>query len=358
MAIYRHSTCERRLVIELKGDVLNSEIIDLQAENLKQSYDELSKHKFATDLLLGLSAQPKHIPSKYFYDDAGSRLFQQIMNLPEYYLTNCEMQVLETHAADIVSKLGSGPVNIVELGAGDGSKTKVILKSFFEKNIPITYYPLDISNDALKQLISAFGKEFEQLKIQGIQSDYEEGVRWISKHNSQKNLILFLGSNIGNMLLKDAKTFLRKLWKSLNHEDEVLIGFDLKKDISLLLPAYNDSQGITRDFNLNLLTHVNDRLGANFNTDNFRHYGTYDAERGAMVSYLISLKSQDVHIANLNKTFSFLPFEPIQVEFSYKFLIEEIEEISQQTGFRIEAEWYDEKGWYVDVLLSVQKNKK
>lgn len=337
---------------------MNSEIIDLQAEIYKQTYDETSKHKFATDLLLGLSAQPKHIPSKYFYDDIGSRLFQKIMSLPEYYLTKCEMQILETHASDIVNKLGNGPVNIVELGAGDGSKTKLILKSFFEKNIPITYYPLDISSDALKQLIEAFSREFTSLKMQGIQSDYEEGVRWISKHNSQKNLILFLGSNIGNMLLRDAKTFLHKLWKSLNHEDEVLIGFDLKKDIPLLLAAYNDSQGVTRDFNLNLLKHVNERLGANFDVSQFRHYGTYDAERGAMVSYLLSLKSQEVHIADLNKTFSFSPFEPIQVEFSYKFLIEEIEMISKQTGFRIEAEWYDEKGWYVDVLLSVQKNKK
>jgi len=314
-----------------------------------------AEHNFSSDVLVGLSRSPKELPSRYFYDEKGSRLFQKITELPEYYLTNCENEILNTQKNKISSLMEGQVFNLVELGAGDGRKTSILISHFLKKKLKFKYIPIDISESAMNSLINFMNKKFSNLTSEGIVAEYFDGVKWLNQLNSNRNLVLFLGSNLGNFNRINSNVFLHNLWNSLNSGDYVIIGFDLKKKIDIMLKAYNDSKGITSEFNLNLLHRINQELGGNFDLENFRHYASYDVFTGAMESYLVSLRQQTVFIKEIGQTFSFEPWEPIHTEYSYKYLESDVEKLAADTGFIIQEQLFDSKKYFLDSIWLVQK---
>lgn len=313
------------------------------------------EQRFAIDVLTGLSHSPKAIPSKYLYDAEGDRLFQRIMELPEYYPTRCEFEILRKQKNAILELIRERPFNLVELGVGDGQKTMVLLEHFV-KNVPhLRYVPIDISEAAIKGLLERLPRDFPQLEIQGLVADYFDGLEWLSHLDRQHNMVLFLGSNIGNFTHSEARVFLYSMWNALNDGDYVLIGFDLKKDIRMLVRAYNDSQGVTAQFNLNLLYRINRELGGNFEPEQFQYHSTYNVLSGAIESYLVSRRRQSVVIEKLNQSFSFQPWEPVHIEYSHKFLEPDIRVLAGETGFHVVRQFYDAKRYFVDSLWKVVK---
>ena len=314
------------------------------------------RREFALDVLQGLSERPKRLSSRWFYDDEGSKLFARIMDVPQYYLTDCEREILETHAEAISSSFGDQKFNLVDLGAGDGRKTMILLRSLVKRGIDVCYVPIDISEGAIEDVVTRVSEELPTVEIAGIVSEYTDGLRWLhARAERRPNLVLFLGSNLGNFNTSQARGFLRRLWTALADGDRVLIGFDLKKDIDLLLSAYNDPQGVTSAFNLNLLSRVNRELGGNFDISQFRHFGTYNVFSGAMESYLVSRTAQTVWIDAIGQHFEFDAWEPIHSEFSYKYLRSDIDALAGATGFEIEDAFSDRRSWFVDSLWRATK---
>ncbi len=314
-----------------------------------------TREVLALDILLGLSEYPKKISPKYLYDKEGSLIFKHICDLEEYYLTRCEFEILETYKDEICQLVSGQPFNLIELGAGDGRKTSVILKHFLELKLNFRYIPIDISEPSMQELIQSLKNKLPEVETYGLVSEYFNGIKWLGKKEKRKNMILFLGSNIGNFSKSKSYVFLRSLWNSLNHGDIVLIGFDLKKDIDLMLKAYNDSKGLTSKFNLNLLKRINYELNGNFALDKFRHFSNYDVYSGAIESYLVSLEKQTVLLKELEQSFSFDDWEAIHTEYSYKYLESDIKSLAKETGFIIETQFYDSKKYFVDSVWRVNK---
>lgn len=320
-----------------------------------QTQDAL-KEQFAFDVLMGFSAPSKYLPSKYFYDAKGSQLFEQITELEEYYPTRCEFEILNKVGGEIAEFMQDSPFEIVELGAGDGRKTKVLLSKLLEFSNDFSYIPIDISESAMADLVSSLQQSHPSLTTHGIVGDYFASIRHLESTSDSRKLLLLLGSNIGNFDLPGAKRFLHSIWKCLNHDDLFLIGFDLKKDIEVLTKAYNDKKGITREFNLNVLTRINTELDGEFDITLFSHHGMYNPRHGAMESYLVSLVHQEVHIGALEKTFEFRPYEAIHLELSHKYLLSDMQHLADQTGFTVLKNWQDSQGYFADGLWQVDKD--
>lgn len=308
--------------------------------------------EFAKLIRNGLTAKKKYLSSKYFYDNYGSQLFQMITKLPEYYLTKCEYEIFKTHKSKLLNAfLGDdSSFNLIELGSGDAHKTKILLKYFIEKNTDFIYKPIDISSEALDMLDEVLLEEFKQLKIEKLVGDYYKVLDKIELSNN-KNVILFLGSNIGNFNYQDSINFLRFISSKIKKDDLFLVGFDLKKEPKIILEAYNDSQGITSLFNLNILTRINNEFGANFDLNNFSHYSFYDPETLECKSFIISNKKQNVNIKSLNLEINLDYAENIYTELSQKFDLERINEIATKAGLRIKEQFYDCRSYFVDVLF-------
>lgn len=325
----------------------------INATDYSDSFGE--RDAFALDVLVGLSETRKSIPSKYLYDARGSELFREITKLTEYYPTNCELEILENRSTALAEYVSGRPFNLVELGAGFGRKTKILLGRFAELDLDFRYVPIDISESAMDGLVAELTDKLPNVEASGLVSDYFNGLKWLNNRDDRLNFVLFLGSSIGNFSHNESRVFLRNLWNCLNHGDIVLIGFDLKKDIELLLHAYNDSRGVTREFNLNLLRRINRELGGHFDIDKFRHFGTYDVFSGGMESYLVSLERQTVYISMIGRSFTFAPWEPIHTEYSYKYLIPEIEHLALETGFSVATHYFDSRRFFTDSVWRVEK---
>jgi dimethylhistidine N-methyltransferase len=289
------------------------------------------------------------------YDAKGSELFQSITELPEYYLTGCERNILETKCDEIVAFVKGQPFNLVELGAGDGRKMKLLLQCFLEAGLQFRYVPIDISEAAMAGLVETLRTEFPSLEVRGLVSDYHNGLKWLNDRYSEKSFAMLLGSSVGNFAPAEARKFLRNVWSALDEGDNMLVGFDLKKDIELLLWAYNDRQGVTREFNLNILKRINHELGGQFDVEKFRHFGTYDVFSGAMESYLVSLAHQSVLIKEIGRFFNDTATTEIYTEYSYKYHIEDIENLAGQTGFVVEKHLFDSKRYFADSIWRVHK---
>ena len=304
----------------------------------------------------GLRKTPKAISSMYFYDDAGSRLFQQIMELPEYYPTRAEFSIFREHGAAIAAALspeaGEG-FALVELGAGDGAKTKLLLHELLDKGTPFTYVPVDISEGAMTGLVAALRQELPALHVAPVVSDYFTALHQLRTRPGSR-AVLFLGSNIGNFHPAERLSFLRQLAAPLAPTDRLLIGFDLQKDPRRIHAAYDDAQGVTAAFNLNLLTRLNRELGADFDHANWQHYTDYSPLNGAVRSYLVSTCAQQVHIGALDETFDFAAWEVIHTENSYKFTLPQIEELAGSAGLRVVASFTDAATDFADVVLARQ----
>ena len=304
------------------------------------------------DVLAGLSANPKFLPSKYFYDEQGSKLFQDIMGLPEYYLTRSELEVMQTHCGGLLSacQAAGKPFDLIEFGAGDGLKTKVLLHHFTEQGAQFNYLPIDISGDALDQLVADLKEELPELQVTPLHNDYFGALGNLEKDPNRHRIVLFLGSNIGNFSDDGAVEFLSQLRQRILPGDQLLVGFDLKKDPRQILAAYNDARGVTAAFNLNLLKRINRELDANFDLDGFSHYPLYDPVSGEARSYLISLAEQEVTIGSLGHTFSFALAEPIHTEVSRKYDSDKIKELAARSGFEHSNDFQDSNRFFMNAL--------
>ena len=319
------------------------------------SQESLSREQFELDVLLGLSGTPKTLPSKYFYDEEGSHLFSKIMDAPEYYPTKCEAEILEQRSAEVARLLWRAPFDLIELGAGDGRKTRLLIDALRRAGHDFRYVPVDISESAVAELTESMASWHPDQSCHGLVCDYFDAFRWLARSEPRPKLVLFLGSNIGNFNGPQARVFLRTLWNALSHGDHLLVGFDLKKDIDVMLAAYNDARGVTARFNLHLLERINQELDGHFQLDKFDHFGTYNVFSGAMESYLLSLSDQEVFIGGLNKRFHFSAYEPVHVEYSFKFLPGDIEALGRETGFAEEGRFNDSRGYFTDVMWRVVK---
>ena len=329
----------------------------IELEPTQQDDAEEARQALAEDVLVGLSESPKRLSSRFFYDAQGSALFQAITDLDEYYPTRVEHGILRDNAETLLGRFRGEPFNLIDLGAGDGRKTRVVLEAALRMGLDITYVPIDISVDAMQGLVQDMGARFPTLPIRGLVSEYTQGIRWLGRQDDRRNLMLFLGSNIGNFHKAQARAFLRRLWMALNDGDHVLVGFDLKKDIETLLAAYNDREGVTARFNLNLLERINRELDADFDVSRFRHFSTYNVFSGAMESYLVSMAAQTVRIGALHSTARFSPWEPIHTEYSYKYLPRDIQALAEHSGFVEEERFLDEQGWFCDALWRVDRRR-
>jgi len=309
---------------------------------------------FKQDILEGLHLTPKKLSSKYFYDKIGDRLFQSIMEMPEYYLTKCELDIFQNKTAELAQFLvhDTEPFDLIELGAGDALKSSYLLDYLVKNNKDFTYMPIDISGHILEVLRDNLGQKIPELKIECLEGEYFEMLKKATALSSRKKVVLFLGSNIGNMEMQEAQDFCTALRNNLSEGDIVLMGFDLKKNPKIILDAYNDKAGLTAAFNLNLLTRINRELGADFSLENFQHYQNYNPETGACRSYLISLCDQQVTVEG--EAISFKENEWIDMEISQKFSEDDIRDMTQSAGFNVIGEIKDAKNWFVDSVLQVQ----
>jgi len=309
------------------------------------------KAKFYKDVLKGLQSSAKHLDSKYFYDERGDELFQQIMDCNEYYLTNCEMEILQTQSDDIASAITNFEKNfdVVELGAGDCTKSIHLLKSILKIDKDFTFFPVDISKHVIDLIKHDLPSQITGLHIHGLNGEYIEMLKRSNELSSRKKLVLFMGSNIGNMNNNEAIAFLTEVRSCLKKDDCLLIGFDLKKDPQVILNAYNDKQGITREFNLNLLRRINKELNADFVIENFKHFPVYNPESGECKSYLVSICKQRVFIGD-TEFIDFDAYETIDMEISMKYSIKQINKMAKCSAFKPVEYFYDSKEWFVDVF--------
>ncbi len=317
----------------------------------------IKQSTFAKDIFKGLSSEPKFLSSKYFYDDEGSRLFQQIMDLPEYYLTRAEFEIFENQTKEIYEAFTAQnlSLDLIELGAGDGTKTAVLIDYFLQRKTDFTYSPIDISREAVNLLTENFTAEFPDLQINAKTGDYFSILETLKNESKRPKILLFLGSNIGNFTREQALEFFKHLREVMNESDLLFVGFDLQKDPRVILRAYDDAQNVTARFNLNLLKRINRELGANFDLENFSHYAIYRPIECAARSFLISRENQTVFIKSLNQSFDFKQWEPIFMEISQKYNLEMIEDLARAGGFEVERNFFDSQNYFVDSLWKVSK---
>ncbi len=309
---------------------------------------------FAADVREGLSAHPKRLPSKHFYDAKGDALFQRIMELDAYYPTRAENAILRDRNAEILQALfpdRDAGMNLIELGSGDGAKTRHLLKAVPEEAKELfRYIPNDISGNVLEALKRSLEAEFPELRVEPMVGDHYGAIEGICEGVEGRKALLFLGGNIGNFDTKGAEQLLTRFGEGMEAGDRLLIGFDLKKDPERIERAYNDPEGVTRDFNLNLLERMNRELGADFDLALFQHHSLYEPSEGEARSYLVSIRDQEVNIQSLGMKVVFEPWEPIFLERSKKFALKEIEALAARTGFRVVEHFQDPDEDFVDSL--------
>ena len=324
-------------------------VVDKRLCYYEPSGDKLQK-TFAQELSSSLDQKQKSIHPKFFYDKKGSQLFEEICKLPEYYLTRTEIGIL-TQLYDKLPLHLNGDFRLVELGSGSSKKTRILLSILERLHKHIEYFPIDNSK-ILKESSTILLDDYENLHITGIIDNYESGLEFIKNYDNKKNLIAFLGSSFGNFDYENGLEFLQKINSSMKKDDLFLIGLDLVKDKAVLERAYNDSQGVTAKFNLNVLSRINSELDSNFNINKFVHHAIYNESQNRVEIYLRSLENQTVNIPKARMILQIKQDELIHTENSYKYTIPEINKMLSMTGFRIKDIWYDEKKYFCLVLLS------
>ena len=305
----------------------------------------------ADDVLSGLTATPKTLPPRLFYDAAGSRIFEQITGLPEYYLTRTERGILEQHAMEMIRSAGT-PLTLIELGAGTATKTEVVIEAILRRQLQAAFYPIDVSASALRVAEEALEARFPALSVRPLVGDYSAGLSQLSRIAGRK-LVLYIGSSIGNYEPEEAAELLNMVRRSLSPGDALLLGTDMAKDKSTLLAAYNDAQGVTARFNLNVLFRINRELGADFNPTAFRHKAIWNRKASRIEMHLESLRKQTVRIADLDLAISFDKGETIHTENSYKFTDKMVRNILADSSLLLEQTWSDERRWFAVHLARV-----
>jgi L-histidine N-alpha-methyltransferase len=333
--------------------------------------------EFSRDVAAGLTAEPKQLSCRYFYDREGSRLFAAICELPEYYLTRAETEILQCHAREIAS-LFQGDVTVIELGSGDAAKTRLLLEALLPGR-RVRYVPIDICRPVLEESAADLLQRFPPLEIVAVAAEYHEGLRHLggtrdagrgarkrqkssSPHASNPSplredrprLILWLGSNIGNFTRAEAATFLRCIQGTMTPLDRMLVGVDLRKDRAVLEAAYDDAAGVTAAFNRNLLTRINHELNGNFDLSAFQHRAIYNQDLGRIEMYLVSTRVQRVTIGRIGLAVRFAAGETIHTENSYKYSVAEINAVTTAAGLHDQCFWQDAAGRFNLHLLATR----
>lgn len=308
---------------------------------------------FKKEVFEGLSAFPKYLSSKYFYDKRGDKLFQDIMAMPEYYLTRCEFEILSLHTAAIAEFFrGKGHgFDLIELGAGDGKKTKILLKYLSENDFDFVYKPIDISQHAIESLTKKLVEEFPKIKVDAETGEYFEVLKKLKDYNTRKKVIMVLGSNIGNLLHPKAIDFLGKLKNTMGPDDLLFMGFDQKKEPQTILNAYTDKTGISAAFNKNLLIRINRELGGNFQPEKFKHWEIYNPETGTAKSFLVATEAMQATVKAINLTVNFDQWETIHTEISQKYDDKTVTWLAKESGLEIETSFTDSKKYYKNYVF-------
>ncbi|NND86821.1 MAG: L-histidine N(alpha)-methyltransferase [Nitrosopumilus sp.] len=324
-------------------------VIDSRLQYFKPHSTKIEK-SFAEDISSSLIDDSKFINPKYFYDKKGSELFEKICTLPEYYPTRTEISILKNLQDELPNYIDH-TFRLVELGSGASIKTRLLLDIFTSIQKKIEYFPIDIS-EILTESSELLLKDYDNLHITGIIDTYEGGLEFLKTYDDKKNLIIFLGSSFGNFTPKDGHRFLQKIHSTMKSDDLFLIGLDLVKDKEILESAYDDSQGITAKFNLNVLSRINDELDADFDLDNFSHHAVYNDKDQRIEMYLQSLVNQSVIISKSNLTLHLEKDELIHTEYSHKYRLTQIQDFLTKTGFKIKHTWLDDKKHFSLTLVS------
>ena len=309
-----------------------------------------SKKSFAEEISRSLNQKEKSISPKFFYDRKGSELFDEICDLPEYYLTRTETNLLKTIVNDL-EKFITNDMRLVELGSGSAVKTRLLLDIFTNLQNKIEFFPIDIS-DILQESSQKLLEDYENLSITGVIDTYEGGLEFVEQYDDKPNLIAFLGSSFGNFTPEFGFAFLQKISSIMKDNDLFFIGLDLVKDKEVLENAYDDSKGITANFNINVLSRINDELNANFVLSKFAHHSLYNEKEQRIEMYLRSLEDQKVEIKKADMQLDIEKNELIHTEHSHKYSIPQSENIMYKAGFKVEKIWQDTNKPYALFLAS------
>jgi L-histidine Nalpha-methyltransferase len=299
---------------------------------------------YIDEVVLGLTSRPKTLPCKLFYDDRGSQLFEEITRLPEYYPTRTELGILQDCAKEIVAAAGT-PVSIVELGAGTATKTSALLRAFGRRQLRVKYYPVDISPGALADAKDRIKDECQNVTVLPVVADFSDGFHFLREIPGRK-LVLYLGSSIGNFEWNDAIAMLRKVREQLTPGDALLLGTDMVKPAEILVPAYDDAQAVTAQFNKNILVRLNRELDANFDVDSFRHIAEWAPTRSRMEIFLESTRPQKVTLRMPRLSVQFRAGERMHTENSHKYTLAMVERMLCVSGYNLEKTWSDSQKWF------------
>ncbi len=300
------------------------------------------------DVIAGLTRQPKALPPKYFYDHRGSQLFEQITTLPEYYLTRTETAILQAHSGDIADLVG--PCDLMELGSGSSTKTRYLLTALALAGYPLSYQPVDVSGAMLKTTADQLLVEYPRLRIQGLVATYEAALAYPRPASGYPRLIAFIGSTLGNLDPEQCHALLDRITSAMEPGDYFLLGVDLVKAVEVLERAYNDSQGVTAAFNLNMLQHLNWRFGGNFDLERFRHRAEFNPWASQIEIYLDSLESQRVYLEQLDLGVTFSRGEPLLSEISRKFDLASLTASLTAVGLPVQQVFMDDQDWFALLL--------
>jgi dimethylhistidine N-methyltransferase len=314
--------------------------------------NENRRAEFGRAVAAGLTETPKRLPCCYFYDRLGSVLFEAICELPEYYLTRAETAILQNHADEIAAHFPN-EVDLIELGSGNASKTRLLLDAFTRRHAAQRYVPIDICRTVLEESSLALTRDYSNLEVLAIAAEYHEGLAQLRSVSTRPRLLLWLGSNIGNLERAAATAFVRQLRELSAPGDRLLLGVDLRKDAATLEAAYDDPCGVTAAFNRNLLVRINRELGGTFDVRAFRHRAVYATEPGRVEMHLISERAQRVAIARLGIEIAFAAGETIHTENCYKYSRAELDALAVAAGLRTERSWTDPEGRFLLTMLAV-----
>jgi len=312
---------------------------------------DMQEHQqsFAQDVACGLSAAQKWLPPKYFYDERGSQLYEQICSLPEYYPYRTEMDILRTYAAEIHAEIGHLP--LVEFGPGSATKTRHLLSAYEWAGRPFRYCPVDISPEILWDTAQRLLREYHHIEIQAMHADFAGQPEVIQAFGLEKKAVAFFGSSLGNFTPDESVAFLRRAAAIMGPDDVFLLGIDLKKSPAILVPAYDDAQGVTAAFNLNVLRRINRELGGQFDLRTFEHLALYNEAAGRIEMHLRSLQAQHVPIAKLASVVSFARDETIHTESSYKYHVDDVRDLGYAADLELRRTWFDARRYFLLALF-------
>lgn len=306
-------------------------------------------HTFARDVAAGFAAPQKWLPPKYFYDARGSQLYEQICKLPEYYPYRAERDIFITYAAEIHAEISR--LALVEFGSGSATKTRHLLAAYEAAKRPFVYCPVDISYDMLRQTAGQLLQAYPHIAIHAMHADFTGRPDVVQTLQLERKALAFFGSSLGNFTRQESVEFLQRTAAIMGPEDAFLLGIDLKKSPDLLVPAYDDAQGVTAAFNLNVLHRINRELAGRFDVQTFEHVALYNDAQGRIEMHLRSRQAQRVPISKIEQVVSFAAGETIHTENSYKYSVDEVRDLGHQANLALRRTWFDTPGYFLLALF-------